>query len=60
MALRIKIQYKLVNLDNYSWRLFDVTSSQHVLNGYDTTGNVNETLEMCKCMPSMVPPAIVF
>ena len=31
-----------------------VKSSQHVLNDYDTTGNVNEFLEKCKCIRSMV------
>ena len=41
-------------------RLFDVKSSQHVLNDYDTTGNVNEFLEKCKCIPSMVPLATDF
>ena len=38
-------------------RLFDLKSSQHVLNDYDTTGDVNEFLEKCKWIPSMVPPA---
>ena len=38
-------------------RLFDVKSSQHVLIDYDTTRNLNEILEKCKCIPSMVPPA---
>ena len=38
-------------------RLFDVKSSQQVLNDYDTTGNVNEFLEKCKCIPSMASPA---
>ena len=38
-------------------RLFDVKSSQHVFNDYDTTGKANEFLEKCKCRPSMVPPA---
>ena len=41
-------------------RLLDVKSSQHVLNDYDTTGNVNEFLEKCKCIPSIVPPATDF
>ena len=42
---------------NIRVRLFDVKSSQHLLNDYDTTGNVNKFLEKCKCIPSMVPPA---
>ena len=37
--------------------LFAVKFSQHVLNDYDTTGNVDEFLEKCKCIPSMVSPA---
>ena len=41
-------------------RIFDVKSSQNVLNDYDTTGNVNEFLEKCKCIPSMVPTATDF
>ena len=36
-------------------RLFDVKSSQHVLIDYDITVSVNEFLEKCKCLPSMVP-----
>ena len=40
--------------------LFDVKSSQHVLNDCDTTVNVNEFLEKCKCIPSMVPTATDF
>ena len=38
-------------------RLFDVNSSQHVLNDYDTNRNVNEFLKKCKCIPSMLSPA---
>ena len=41
-------------------RLFDVKFSQHVMNDYDTTGNVNEFLEKCKCIPSLVCPATDF
>ena len=41
-------------------RLFDVKFSQHVLNDYDSTGKVNEFLEKCECISSMVPPATDF
>ena len=59
MVLRINIRFELVNLD-IRVRLFDVNSCKHVLNNYDTTGNVNEILEKCKCILSMVPPATDF
>ena len=41
-------------------RIIDKKSSQHVLNDYDTTENVNEFLEKGKCIPSMVSPATDF
>ena len=41
-------------------RLFVIKSSQHLLNGYNTTGNVNDFEEKCKCIPSMVSPATDF
>ena len=49
MVLRTNIRFKLGNLDkNYQSESFYVKSSQHVLNDYDTTGNLNEFLEKCK------------
>ena len=47
-------------ITNIIVRLFDVKSSQHVLSDYDTIVNVNEFLEKCKCIPSMVAPATDF
>ena len=40
-------------------RLFDVTSSQHVLNDFDTIGNVNDFFEKSKCIPSIVPLQLI-
>ena len=50
----------LRKITNIRVRLFDLKSSQHVLNDYGTTGYVNEFLEKFKCIQSMVTPATDF
>ena len=48
-------------MTNNRVRLFDVKSSQHVLNDYDNIGNMNKfTFEKCKYITSMLPPATDF